>query len=236
MKDELKKAIEGLSEDHQAAIKKSVKEAANAKKEAVEAHEALSKSVKESIKALAGEKPDLKAALEPLAKSVKVDLPESLPEFQEKAAPAPEVPEELKEQWATLQKSQKAQAAEIEKLQKAAARKEYIEKAASFKAVPGASIDELGELLMKAHDAGHGEDLEKVLKAANAAMEKSGLFGELGSDLPDDTSDAQAKIEKAASELMQKSSEKMTKSQAIREVLRQNKELAREYRAAGAAQ
>lgn len=188
----------------------------------------LAKLAKDSLGALDGDAPDLKASLEPLAKAMEVEVL-TWPELVKKAAPEPQIPEALKAQWETMTKAREADQARIEKLEKAAKDREYLTKAeAEFSHVPGLSLPEMAVLLRKAHDADLGKDLEQLLKATEGAMAKSGLFKEIGSQLGDDGSDAFAKLEKLAQERMQKSTEPMTKAQALRMVSRENPELRRQ--------
>jgi len=223
MTKEEQAAADKLAADELAALK-------DGKAKAEKSLADLGATIKKSIEALAGDKPDLAAALEPLAKAAEVEMPE-LPALVEKAAPEPAVPEAFKAEWAAMQKSAQAAQERVEALEKSAARKEYVTKAEKdFGAVPGASIDELGDLLQKAHDAGHGEDLEKVLKATQGLVAKSEAFVEKGSSLGGggDGDDAYDKLEKMAAEKVQKSAEPMTKAQALRQVRRENPQLARE--------
>ena len=219
----LEEAKDMTKEELQKAHDEALAELEKAEK-AGKSHAALVEAVKKSIEALAGDKPDLGVALEPLAKAVKVDLPE-LPEFQEKAAPAPNVPEALLPQWEAMQKSAKESEERVQRLEKAARDKEFLAKAAGFKLVPGCSTEEMGDLLEKADAAGCGEALEKVLKATQAAIDKAGMFSEQGSTGGGQGGDREAQIEAKATEMMAKSSEPMTKAQAYRQVLRDNPEL-----------
>ena len=186
---------------------------------------------KKSMGALTGDKPDL-LALAPLAKSVDVELP-AFPEFVEKAAAEPEIPEALQAEWTAMKKSQADTDKELAELRKSAEVKTYVEKASNdYGNVPGASHEEMGDLLQKAH-AGEacGEDLEKVLKAVDGFVAKSDLFKEQGSSLSDTDDSPMAKMEGLAKEMIQKSAEAgkpMTKAQAIVEVSRLNPDLRRE--------
>ncbi len=196
-------------------------------KKAGESHAALAEAVKKSIAALGADKPDLKVALEPLAKAAEVELPD-LPELAEpvkKAGSAPQIPEALKPQWEAMQKSAKDSEERVAKLEKAARDKEFMAKAADFRLVPGCSTEEMGDLLEKADAAGCGEALEKVLKATHAAIEKAGMFSEQGSTGAAGGGDRETQIEELAKSYMAKSSDPVTKAQAIRQVLRDNPEL-----------
>ena len=114
----------------------------------------------------------------------------------------------------------------LAKSQDALAEREFVRKAEtelSALAAPSALGPVLKEAAEKLSPEAN-EQLESILKAANAQVETGDLFKELGrTALPDETGGGEspwAQIEKAASELVEKSDDGLTESQAIDRVLK----------------
>ena len=105
----------------------------------------------------------------------------------------------------------------VEELEKSAKRKEFVAKAATFKHFTG-NREELVDQLM-ALDATNPklrETIEKQLSGLDAEKDaiSKGIFSEVGSSLPNNGSDFDAKIEAKVSEIVQKSGHKTSREQA----------------------
>jgi hypothetical protein len=109
-------------------------------------------------------------------------------------------------------------------------KKEFIEKAATLKKVP-AKAERLGEILKAFSEVNKEmtDELFGVLKAADEAIEKGGLFDEKGSTAINKGEKAMEKIEKAATALA--AEKKITKAQAMDQFLmtEEGKNLYNEY-------
>lgn len=113
----------------------------------------------------------------------------------------------------------------LEKLEMENNKKEFVEKAKAF-TNSGVESGQLAGLLMEASKGLKKESYDKMLemlKAYEAAIEKSGLFDEKGTDLEGDTSDAKKSIEKMSKARAEE--KKITYETAYTEVLKENPEL-----------
>ena len=124
----------------------------------------------------------------------------------------------------------KALESDVAKMRDTARASEFLAKAKDYRHVPG-KPEELAEALRKADDAGVLEVVERVLKAADAALEKAGLTKPIGSDQGGAGDDPMAKVEAAAGEL-RKANPKLTREQAIAKAIEENPDLYRAYLAA----
>jgi hypothetical protein len=106
--------------------------------------------------------------------------------------------------------------------------KEYQERGANFQNIGTAEV--VGGILKKAYEvsAEYGLQLENSLKDANAKIEKSDLFKEIGSDATSTNDSSWAKIEELAKGLVMKG-DGQTMAQAIDRVLAENPKLYEEY-------
>lgn len=158
------------------------------------------------------------------------------PAIKEDGTPVYElIPDKLKPMVEKLCKSQEdavKKSNELEKILKEEREKrlikEFIAKASEFKKLPinaeefGLVMKEFSERAPEAY-----EKLESILKATDKAIEDGNLFKSMGTDqTPEDN--IMSKVEKAASEKM-KANDKLTKEQAITEVLKENPELYEKY-------
>lgn len=156
-----------------------------------------------------------------------------------------ELPPALKAEWAAMQKSAKDQAEKLVALQKSITAREdealkasFVAKAKDFGHVPMEPAD-LGAMLFAVTKASRqdGEKLENLLKSVNEIVEKSALMAEFGTKGASPVMHAaETKIEKIAEQMMQKSTDGLTKEQAIAKALDQNPGLYSEYLAAQQAQ
>lgn len=108
----------------------------------------------------------------------------------------------------------------------------YIAKAEEFKALP-INPAEFGPVLKSVHGKlteGEAAALDRVLKAADAAMVTAGLFKEAGrsGDGPNDGDTVIAKVTKAAAEI-RKADPKLGHGEAMQQVLAADRELASAY-------
>lgn len=173
-------------------------------------------------------------------KAAKVDeLEKKLAELQ-KSADAPgtagagqqdifkSLPEEVKKYVQEIEKRAKEAEEIAKKEREERLTREFVAKAAQFKALP-VKPEEFGPVLKSISEVAPQvyEKVEAVLKAANELVEKSKVFDEIGKGTGVEKS-AWGKIEAKASELVQKNAG-MTKEQAIAQVLRQNPDLYAEY-------
>lgn len=146
------------------------------------------------------------------------------------------IPEEVRPMVEALWKQNEEavkKAEELEKVLKAEReerlRKEYIAKAAGFKHLP-VKPEEFG-LVLKGLAEKAPEEYSKVeglLKVVDEALGQGKLFSELGRSGEGAGGSAWAKIEKAASEIVQKDG-KLTREQAVAKVLDEHPELYEEY-------
>jgi ribosome recycling factor len=106
--------------------------------------------------------------------------------------------------------------------------KEYQERGANFPNIGTAEV--VGGILKKAYEvsAEYGLQLENSLKDANAKIEKSNLFKEIGSDATSTNDGSWAKIEELAKSYVAKG-DGQTMAQAIDRVLAENPKLYEEY-------
>ena len=106
--------------------------------------------------------------------------------------------------------------------------KEYQEKGASYPNIGTAMV--VGDILKKAYEvsAEYGLSLETALKDANAKIEKSDLFKEIGSEATGTSDSAWAKIEELAKSYVAKG-QGQSMSQAVDRVLAENPKLYDEY-------
>jgi ribosome recycling factor len=106
--------------------------------------------------------------------------------------------------------------------------KEYQERGANFPNIGTAEV--VGGILKKAYEvsAEYGLQLENSLKDANAKIEKSDLFKEIGSDATSTNDSSWAKIEELAKGYVAKG-DGQTMAQAIDRVLAENPKLYEEY-------
>jgi len=133
----------------------------------------------------------------------------------------PDVEARLKKADETAADLQKAQE-RITKMEDDKAREQYIRKAADIAdALPGATPDDLGGILLKTSRALTKDEqakLETVLKGANALV-KSAAFAELGSSIPGAEGDAYATLTAEADKL-RKADPKLTPEQARARILK----------------
>jgi hypothetical protein len=153
------------------------------------------------------------------------------------------MPDEVKEHFEAITKAQeeitKAQEDKIVKLEKALKQEQdrreletWVAKAREdLVALPGKTPEEHGEAFKKMADADPklAEDQYNILKSAADAVKKSALYSELGGRGQDTTGTAYSKIMKKAEQLIEKSSESMTKEQAFQKALVANPELYNDY-------
>jgi len=101
-------------------------------------------------------------------------------------------------------------------------KKEFVAKAADLKNL-SVNADEFGAVMKELHEKAPEQfaKVETVLKAANEAVKKAGLFAELGSaNSGSGASDtAEAALDKAVASIVQKSDGKVTKEQAYSEFI-----------------
>jgi hypothetical protein len=121
------------------------------------------------------------------------------------------------------------------KLRDDARQKEFVEKAASIGI--GAKTEDLAKILKGMADVNPAlaDQLEAILKGASTQIKKSALFDEFGSTNESKRGgDAYGKIEALADSLVQKSADKLSKSEAIEQVLKtaEGKALYNEYMSA----
>lgn len=145
------------------------------------------------------------------------------------------VPEEMKESVKKLyddkESIQKAKTEAEEKIKKAEDEKltaEYIEKAKSLKNI-AQKPEEFGVILKQLSQAAPEEakKLFDVLKAADTALEKAGLFAEVGTSGGGEPATAWGKIEKQAEVMAAK--ENISKAEATTKVMEQNPKLYDDY-------
>lgn len=141
------------------------------------------------------------------------------------------LPEEVKKYVQDIEKRAKEAEGIAKRERDARITKEFISKAAEFKALP-IRPEEFGPVLKSVSEAVSPEiyqKVESVLEAANELVEKSKVFDEFGKGTGAGAgSSAWNKIESLASNLVQKNAS-MTKEQAIAQVLKQNPDLYTEY-------
>jgi len=109
--------------------------------------------------------------------------------------------------------------------------KEYFEKAQILKNIPGLVPEEYGPV-MKALGEGYPAEFKKIydiLKAADALLEKSVVWGEIGSARTVSSGSAMYKIQKAAEALVRKDTSGMTYEDAVEKVLDDHPEWYEEY-------
>lgn len=125
-------------------------------------------------------------------------------------------------------KAQKEAAEEVvRKMNEQMIEQEAIAKAKELKALP------VEEAKLVAVMKGASAEVFDILKAANAAIENSGLLDEVGkSKKGSDGTDAWSKIEKKADEIAKRDA--VTKQKAIATAIKENPELYREYLSGGA--
>lgn len=129
---------------------------------------------------------------------------------------------------------------EVSALRHRELKREFVQKAASFKAV-GSNQDELADTLMDiANKAPESyAKIEKILQAADEAATKGNLFGEIGSSLPGTgahenikgSESEWSKIQKAAVAVVQKSGDKVSVEEAVDRFLdtSEGKKMYRDY-------
>lgn len=129
-------------------------------------------------------------------------------------------PEMLKK-MADIEKANKELILKIAEMENEKLEKEFISKADTLKSIPGATTEELAEVL-KSVSLSNPEQykvLENILKSANAVIENGGMFQAQGSDFEDNGDDPDAiyeKLEKMAAERVAKGSKA---SNSMREVI-----------------
>lgn len=108
--------------------------------------------------------------------------------------------------------------------------REYIAKAAEFTSLP-VKAEEFGPVLKAVAEKAPEEyaKIESLLKAANEQLRQASLFAEVGKSGAGAGGSAWAKIEAAAASLVQKADGRMTREQAIAEVMQFQPELYNEY-------
>lgn len=134
-------------------------------------------------------------------KTKKSHIPEGMPVEMRKAFDDQDAALEV------VQKEASDASAQVVVLQKAAERKEYIAKCETqYSYVPGMSIEEMGEMLMKAYGVGEdfGKQLEKSWKETSEAVKKSALLSKAGGNTTNDSSSPMGQIEAFAKELVAK--------------------------------
>jgi hypothetical protein len=132
-----------------------------------------------------------------------------------------------KEHEDTAKKAQELEA-QIKKAENEKVTKEYIEKAATYKNL-AIKADEFGPVLKAIALANPDEyaKVEAVLKAADVALSKGGLFAEIGSAGGGEPATAWGKIEKSAEAMATK--DKITKAAAVSKIIEENPNLYDEY-------
>lgn len=140
----------------------------------------------------------------------KVDLPEEVAKSIEALEKRVEVAE-------SMAKKEHSKRMEIE----------FTKRAEDFKKV--AEVDKIVSILMKANEVGDDfyNDLEDVLKTAQARIEEGNIEKINGKDGGGDATDPLAKIEELADAIVEKGD--MTREKAIVKVLEEHPELYREY-------
>lgn len=105
---------------------------------------------------------------------------------------------------------------QVEQMARRELRREFVTKAASMKHL-GIEESNLVETLINLSQKAPKEyaEIEKALLKGSETVQKSALFGEIGSNLPDNSSSTYERIEKAAEGWVQKSGEKMSKEAAL---------------------
>jgi DNA repair exonuclease SbcCD ATPase subunit len=161
--------------------------------------------------------------------------PAQTPEEIEKAKLAA-LPEDIRKRLEDAEKDKTEREAELKKAKFEASEKEHIEKAKAFEVLP-VEAEKFGGVLKRVHDAVGDEDfaeVERVLKAADEAARKGGVFKEKGqtggSGTPGDN-EAEAIAKARAKELVEKSDGKLTEHDALGQVFRAEPELYEKYRA-----
>lgn len=117
----------------------------------------------------------------------------------------------------------------IEKAEDEKITKDFIEKAKGYTNL-SVKPDDLGLILkdISINLPDRYEKITNILKSADNALSKAGLFSELGSDLQDEgTIGAWDKIEKSAIEIAK--NEGITQAEAVTKVLKEHPELYKEY-------
>lgn len=134
------------------------------------------------------------------------------------------LPEEVKKYIQDVEKRAKDAEEIAKKEREERITKEFIAKAAQFKAI-AVKPEEFGPVLksISEYNADVYSKLEAVLKAANEVVEKSKLFESIGKSTSESGS-VWAQIESKANEIVQKNAS-MTKEQAVAKILRENPNL-----------
>ncbi len=230
---ELAEAKANLSAESFAALSKTMAEALGFGHTAPGAPPELSEkataTVKSAVTALDAEKPDVDGALSSLA---------GLVGMTPARKSISDLPPHLKAQFEAMKKASADQATELEKLKKAAEDqaaaatvREFVAKAEALPMVPGepAKIGSALAILHKA-DPHAAEIIIDTLKAANGALQESGLFAEHGTSRRG-VGSAWEKITAKAREKMTKSATPMVLETAIARVLEEDPKLYSEYKA-----
>lgn len=138
------------------------------------------------------------------------------------------VPEEMKDSVEKLFKQMTDAQELIKKAEDEKVTREYVAKAAEYKNL-AVKPEEFGLTLKALATAAPAEytKLEAVLKAADAALTKGGLFAEIGTSGGGEQATAWGKIEKAAEARAAK--ENITKAEAVSKILDENPALYNEY-------
>lgn len=127
--------------------------------------------------------------------------------------------------------SAKAEAAKVAKMEADRRHEQFIAKAKTYDAIPGASPDDFASLLEVAETGMTAEQtvkFEQVLKGANEAIKQGQLFATIGSGRSGNPTGAEAKMKTAAQEL-QKADGKLSYPQAFAKVMTQQPELYKQY-------
>ena len=142
-------------------------------------------------------------------------------------------PEEILKAHDTLMKKNEDLEKIIKDEREIRLKKEFADKAAAFKNIPGEKAD-LAHVMKTASETMDKETYDKfegLLKGADAALKESALLKEAGTTGGSDAgADAWDKIEKAAVE-MRKADPKLSNAQAIDKVMKEQPSLYEEYKA-----
>lgn len=202
-----------------------------AQKSAAESQEGLTAVIKSALGKLQSDTPAINDAVSELAKAVG-----ETPVFKR----LEQLPDDVRAEWAALQKSAAEDRAKLEELRKSLADKEaaaerdgFIAKARELGDLP-LSAEALGGLMQvvaKGGDEAAVASFDQLVKSMAEIAKGSPLFSEQGGSghMPADKSGAFGKIDALAHALVRKSDRPMTIEQARVEVMEQHPELFDQY-------
>lgn len=151
-----------------------------------------------------------------------------------------DLPEAVRDQVENLFKEKQEALAKFDEVQKKLEeekqekiRKEFVDKASSeYKHIPSINAEDLGSVVKSLHDLDPAiaEKIESVLKASDTAIEKGGLFDEIGkkSTTTEEGGTAYEKMRRTAAAMVQKG-EAGSIEKAIDTVMKNNPELYQDY-------